>query len=570
MPVALHHRTCALPLGIALASLIGAPTWTFAADAPAQPNAQAPVAPRLLPQNPGAGFELPPVPSKGVAPVAPGAPTLLVNRIAFRGNVVIASSELDAVAAPYLGRALNDADLEELRLKLTRHYIDRGYITSGALLKPGAISGNSVTFDLVEGKVSAVRIRGLERLNEHYVVDRLTPDTAAAVNMEALRERFQRLLEDPLFERMNARLLPDARLGESVLDIEVARARPYQFSVFTNNYRPPSVGGGAYGANLLVRNLTGYGDQLELSSSTAHQSGGNRMAATWKMPLNARGTVFSVQTDNGRSSVVEESTKSLDIRSQLDSTDIGLSQVVLENIRHRITLGINESERRNTTTLLGQPFSFSPGEVNGVTKVSAWRLWQDYSYRDETQAASVRSTFTFARSNLQAMNGVPGGGPSVDPNYSLWLGQLQYVRQVTESGAQVTARATVQASRNTLASLDRMAIGGVYTVRGYLENTFTRDTGEIVNLEFNYPLVRNGGRGFNLNLVPFYDSGRGQNRNQGADSLTSAGLAMRMSWQGATVDIAIASRLHHPSSLTLKSGSLQEKGIHLQVSYSAF
>jgi hemolysin activation/secretion protein len=543
---------------------------SFAADLPDHPNQQAPAAPKPLPGNVGEGFELPPVaPPTDV--VTPGVATIHPRRFVFRGNTVIPTYELERIAAAYVDRDLSVADLEELRIKLTRHYIDRGYITSGAVLRPDAIAIDAVTYDLVEGKLSSVRIKGQGRLQQRYIIDRLVKYPEAPVNIEQLRDRFQRLLEDPLFEKMNARLVPDARLGEAILDVDVARARPYQITLFANNYRAPSIGGSAYGITGMVRNLTGLGDQLEITSSTAtNSSAGGRASLSWRVPLNAWGTALSLQADQGRSSVVEESLRSLEIKSQLTSRDVGLSQVAWENLRHRVTFGLNYVQRKNVSTLLGEPFSFSPGEVDGVTKVTAWRLWQDYTFRDEKQALGVRSTFTFAHSNLRPLTGLSAGSPQVDPDYSLWLGQVQYVRQVGASGAQVIARWTMQASRNNIASLDRIAIGGAYTVRGYLENTLVRDTGNILNLEYNYPLVRNSGKGFNLTLIPFYDRGVGRNRDQSADVLSSRGLAMRMTWQGFALDLALASRLVHPSTLATTGNSLQGHGIHVQLSYNVF
>ena len=561
---------CTGYVAFALGATLLAHPAARAADVTDRPLAQDPTAPKLLPKASGDGFQLPPVAPVTNVNASARSPSLKVQQFNFRGNVVVTTQALEVVAAPYLGRDLTDADLEELRLKLTHLYVDRGYITSGAQLRQDAVSGSTVTFDLIEGKISSLRIEGLHGLRQSYVADRLIKNPQAPINMEELRQNYQLLLEDPLFERMNAKLLPDARLGEAILDVDIKRSRDYQVTVFANNYRPGSVGGKALGVSGLIRNLTGYGDVLDVTSSTADQNGGGRVAGNWKMPLNARGTSLSLQAEDGRSSVIEQATKPLDIQSRLSGKDVGVSQVAWESISQKLVLGINRGERKNTSTLLGQAFSFSPGEVDGVTKVSAWRFWQDFSIRSEQQALAMRSTFTSAKTNLQPMTGLPAGAAPVEPNYSLWLGQLQYVRQVSEGGAQVSGRMAVQDSRHSLSALDKMSLGGVYTVRGFQENTFVRDTGSVINLEFNYPVVQNMVKGLKVNLIPFYDRGSGRNLHQSADTLSSVGLATRMSWQGLSLDLAVAHRLQHPDSLVLTGGSLQQNGIHLQLSYSAF
>ncbi len=184
---------------------------------------------------------------------------------------------------------------------------------------------------------------------------------------------------------------------------------------------------------------------------------------------------------------------------------------------------------------------------------------------------ALRSTFTSARNNLQELSGLPGEA-AVQPanHYGLWLGQAQYARQMLDNGAQIILRGSMQRTQHLLLSLDRMSIGGVTTVRGYRENQMTRDSGSVVNVEFSYPIVRNSGAELNLDIIPFYDYGRGKNRNEAAETLSSAGLATRLRWQGVSLDLAIAKRLKHPDSVTTSGGTLQDKGVHLQVSYNFF
>jgi hemolysin activation/secretion protein len=183
---------------------------------------------------------------------------------------------------------------------------------------------------------------------------------------------------------------------------------------------------------------------------------------------------------------------------------------------------------------------------------------------------ALRSTFTLARNNAQEIAGLPAGTPQPDSHYNIWLGQAQYARRVLENGAQLILIGNLQQTRDRLLPLDRMSIGGVYTVRGYRENQMIRDTGSIVNVEFDYPLVRNPGKGFNLSLVPFYDYGRGKNQSEAADTLTSMGLLTRMRWEGVSLDFSFAKRLSYPNFVRSNGGNLQDKGINFQLNYNFF
>ncbi len=511
-----------------------------------------------------AAFELPPVAAPGDAAV--GVAGAVVRRIAFRGNRDVPTATLENLGAPFLNRPLGAGDIEELRQRVTRHYVDLGYVNSGAVLAADARRDDTLTLDIVEGRVATIRLKGLERLHEDYVVGRLVRADDETLNVEQLRERFQRLLDDPLFERMNARLMPGSRLGEAILDVEVARARPWWLSVAANNYRPPSIGETAVNLAGGVRNLTGYGDQLD--ASLQHADGGlGRGSLSWQMPLNQRGTRLSLQLDHGRSSVVEEPMSVLDIESTLDSKDLGLSHMLHETLGSRFTVGVNRLWRENRTKLLGMPFSFVPGEPDGVTRVRSWRFWQEYSLRSERDALALRSTFSWAHNNLQAVSGLPAGTAAPAHEYRTWLGQAQYARQLHAGGTQLVLRGTLQASNRHLLALDQLAIGGAATVRGYRENLLLRDAGLVLNAELDHPLVRNPGAGLNLSVIPFYDIGRGRNRNEAGDSISSVGVALRNRWQGTFVDLAVAHRLTHPESVEALQGSLQDKAVHVQVGY---
>lgn len=523
---------------------------------------------------PGAGmaadetFQLPPVLQPRLAAPEP------VRGFAFEGASPVPVHELEQIAAPLLGQSLDAAGLETLRQRLTRHLVARGFVNSGVVLAEPALRDGVVRLQIVSGQVREVRLHGMDGLHDGYLTGRLVRQEDGALNIESLRERFQLLLEDPLFDRLNARLLPGEAAGDAILDIEVVRARPYQLTASLINHRPPSTGEIGYGLSGWVRNLTGRGDLLEagLAAPTRGSggAGGVRGNLGWRMPLNTRGTQFIAQFDHGQSSVVEEPLRVLDIRSHLDSKEIGLAQTLFEQLDSKFSVGLSRVRRENRTTLLGEPFSFTPGEPDGVTRIWSWRFWQEVTLRSDKQVLALRSTFNQARTNLQDVADLPAGTVVPARHYGVWLGQAQYARQVQEQGAQFVARLSAQQARHRLPALDQLSIGGVNTVRGFRENQLIRDTGVVLNLELDYPVVRAFGSGFNLSLVPFYDHGRGKNRDAPADSLSSVGLAARMRWQGFSAELALAKRLTHPATVTRDGGKLQDKGVHFRVAYQFF
>jgi hemolysin activation/secretion protein len=218
---------------------------------------------------------------------------------------------------------------------------------------------------------------------------------------------------------------------------------------------------------------------------------------------------------------------------------------------------------------MDEPFSFVPGEPEGVTEAKTWRFWQEYAYRSENQVFALRSTFSATRNNLEDISWLPPNNIiQPDHRYLFWLGQAQYAHQIASNGAQIILRGNIQHTSDRLLALDRLSVGGVNTVRGYLENQLIRDQGGSMSIELDYPIYQGSATGLSASLIPFYDFGKGWNKNEPADRLRSFGLATRVRWQGFKLDFAVAKRLEDTN--TLYTGTLQDKGIHLQLGYNFF
>lgn len=491
------------------------------------------------------------------------------TQVNFTGNTVISSGELHATAVPYLNRTLSADDLEELRQKLVRVYIDAGYVNSGVVWD-GLMADNTVSFRVIEGRLKGITVTGAGRLDPRYITRRLDDRDGVPFNTNTLRERFQLLLTDPLIARMNARVAPGENLGEALLEVDVALAPTSQFTVIANNYRPASVGEASVGLAANFRNLTGTGDILDANLQVAPQSGiVSKASLAWQVPLGFSGTRLSLGVDQGDSTVVEQPAALLGITSQLRSVDVGLSHALVESLTHRLALGLNRVARENQTKLLDTPFSFNQNEPNGLTRETLWRFWQDYSYRTPTQALAFRSSFTWGQNNLRDSSGLPAmpGSGTPPSSFRTWMGQAQWSRQLSPEGVQLVARATVQRSADRLLALDGLAVGGVNTVRGYRENELVRDQGEYVNLEIDWPVTGLMGSNTRLHLVPFIDAGSAHNLSGPTQALSSVGVAVRVQWQGLQADLTVAKRLTAVDQSAGAANSLQGQGIHLQIAY---
>lgn len=514
----------------------------------------------------GSGFVLPPVHEGGALTGGPAADRFVLTRVRFEGHGAFTAAELEALAEPFLRRPIRLADVEELRQRITRAYIDRGHVSSGAVLPADAFAqferDGSLRLRVVEGVVSQVVQQGLHRLDPAYVASRLVREREI-LDVNVLQDRFRLLLADPLFDSLNARLRPGDEPGRSTVEVDVVRAPAARFSLFANNHLAPAVGSSVGGVEGTLRNLTGWGDTL--TGTLASSGGSDSHDLSWTLPLAARRTTLGLHVARGSSSVIEEPLKALDVGSIVDTRELTVSHPFVDESRRRLSLGLTWSQRRNRTTIGGEPFSFVAGEASGTTEVRAWRFFQDLVMRFDAHVLALRSTFVSGRNNLPDTP-VLASQPSRD--YRLWIGQAQASFDAGSDGGAWVLRGQVQRSGDALVPLEQMSLGGRHTVRGYRENQLVRDNAYALGAEYHWPVLRSDTHRQRLTLVPFVDVGGAHDHAGEHRRLASAGLGLQWTFADFEAEVFAARRLLRRPADT--SGDLQDRGIHLSLRYRAY
>jgi hemolysin activation/secretion protein len=538
-----------------------------------RPSEFRPALPGFFPQKPAEGFTLPPAPETPT--LTQGASIKLrIKRIVVEGNSVLPAEKLQTLTRPYEGRGVSAADLEALRQALTKLYQDAGYINSGAIIPDDAFSNGRLRIVIIEGRLSEARVKGQGNLREGYIQNRLLGDPEQPFNVHALEDRFQALLSDPLVSRMNGRILPGAAQGQGILDVEVARGKPYRLSLFGDNFRPPSVGANAFGLTGTLLSPAGFGEILDFTFAISE--GTHRYAGGLTVPVSDYGAMAFFRFDEGDSVVVEAPFQNLDIQSAVHNLEGGLSQLVINTQRRRLNLGLMLAVRENETRILGEPFSFVAGVQGGRNQATVWRIYQDYLQRWDRHALAARSTFS---AGMNALGATPANGDYPSSKFFAWLGQAQYAFRLAEDGAQLVLRGNAQFAGSPLLPLEKIAVGGVSTVRGYRTNDLVRDNGYSLNAELHYPLLNYqlwdmAGR---LEVIPFMDYGAAWNLKTSwqpdakTDALWSAGVGLQ--WQHAplTSEFFYGYTLNRPARPSrVAFDAMQDNGLYFQVRADVF
>lgn len=525
---------------------------------------------------------------------------LYVADVRVEGVTILDESVVDRVTAAVEGRTVGLEALNDVRLELTRLYVEAGYVNSGVVIPDQNVQDNVIVMRAIEGELSGVEISGTAYTSPEYLESRLGA-MRGPLNVFELQNSLARLQRDPLILRLDAVLAPGDELGESVLRLALDEPKRFEVGLTGDNYMPVSLGEERGRVFLRSQNLTGYGEVLRFGANVA--DGADSLDVSLSVPMGWRETRATVYYSGGDSKIVEDRFNALNIESQTETFGILFSQPVWENVNESVALSLGFEKKHSESTLDDTPFRFAPGDdVNGEADVSVVLLGAEYVRRSPASVLNLRTTF---RKGIDAFDATLESPFILDPNvnssaingeFNMFFTQLLYLHRLNDFSllsmlndrAQLQIRSTWQEALDPLLAIEKTPVGGVNTVRGYEENLLIRDNAFNASLEFQLPIpgYRADPHPRNLVFAPFVDFGSAWdqraafNQIPNVDDTSNAriivGVGAGLIWQPfAGVDARVfygedvLDNFNKRQALTDENdeGAWQRDGVHFSLTY---
>jgi hemolysin activation/secretion protein len=518
--------TDSIALGILLA-----PALAFAQTVPdagrilesARPPALiAPAAPaaRLLP-------EAAPLPAAAQA----GGQRVQVDGFAFAGVSAFPEAVLRELLAPYAGRSLSFAELNQAAAAVTAYYRAHGYFLASAYLPAQDLAHGQVRLQVLEGRVSGVSIvpdaslRLAPALARRYFDALVKP--GVAVN-EAQLERALLLTQDLPGIGARAELGPGAAIGESAIDIALSEGPLWNGNVGIDNASNRYTGRMRATGGVNLNDLAGSGSQLSLQvASTGADFNYARVGAV--LPLGAAGTRVGLAYSGLRYRLGADF-ESLQARGTANVAQLLVMHPLLRTRYTSVQLragvedkrfvnranGVQTSDKSVRVLPLALSMSrqdqlYGGGLTSAMLEVTPGRV--DLSGNAGAQAADAagaRTEGSFARANYA-------------------LGRVQRIAGATQLMASVSG----QLASDNLEAGEKMSLGGPERVRAYAAGEASGDEGHVLALEARYDLPS-----WQAELGAFFDYGRIRlNRRLYPNALTAGGPGNSYELKGAGVGI---------------------------------
>ena len=259
-------------------------------------------------------------------------------------------------------------------------------------------------------------------------------------------------------------------------------------------------------------NLTGHRDILAASVSIT--DGLRDAFASYRIPFAKEKLALNAYYGLGTSEIIESPFDELDIEGDTEVGGLSIGYNLVNRLNRRVTLSTGLQYSSSETELLDESFSFARGARSGRSTSTSANLELQWVERWGSQLlalrSSVRQGFDGLNSTIIPSDGLEreifSGARIPESKFTVFLTQLQWAKRLNYADSEIVVNAAWQRTSDALLSVDKFAIGGNATVRGFRENSLLRDNGLYTNFEWRVPVLRKG-RWSRLNLVatPFFD-----------------------------------------------------------------
>ena len=497
-----------------------------------------------------------------------------IETVRVQGDTILSQAEIDAIFKPLEGKTVSLAELRLAIDDLTQIYLERGYITSRAVLEEASLDRGNIQIRIIEGTVKQIKVEGTNRL-QGYVRDRVNLAVGKPLNTAKLEDQLRLLRLDPLFENVEASISAgdNPEVGTSVVVVRVEESDRFNAKVSVDNYSPPSVGAERLGLQAEYRSLIRGGDKISARFYPRFRALTDTFdfALNYQIPVNARNGTVTAGFNINRNEVIDpigEVFEDLEIEGESERFNLGFRQPIIRNPRQELALSLGFDYQDGQTLLFQEGAPFGAGaDENGETTTSVIRFGQEYVRRQVSGAWAGRSQFNLG---INALGATENEDPIPDGQFISWLGQIQRV-QVINPDNFLVIQADLQLTPDALLPSQQFVIGGGQSVRGYRQNVRSGDNGVILSVEDRWAIFKSKAGKPIFTFTPFANLGtvwnQGDNPNELPDETFIAAIGVGFIWQpisGLNVQLNYAPPL---ISLDDKGDDIQDDGLHFSVDY---
>jgi len=470
-----------------------------------------------------------------------------IATIAIEGAPNLSGSVRDALVGRFSNQCLGVPEVETILGEITKDYVLRGLITTRAYLPAQDLSQGKLVILVLEGKIESVVVNDGNRgsINPWNVFPR-------AGNLFNLRDIEQGIEQVNKLSSNNATLdiQPGQEAGASRVVINNTPSTPYHASLSADNTGSDSTGRNQLGATVSADRLLGLNELLLFTYRRSQPNDNARKGSvskslTFMLPLRYATVTYSGSRSHFTSEVLVPNNAPLAFQGVSDSDSLRAERLVFRNQSTRQVLSATLTAKDTKNYLAGNFLGVSSRKLSVLdidsstsTGFLGGALSIDVGWAQGLSAAGA----------LRDVDGLPDDAPHAQ--FGKFKYGMNWLKPFELAGVRSTwtTSLTGQHARDVLYGSEQILIGGLYSVRGFVNNTLSGDHGWYVRNELAaYPVLPMA----NVPVRLYAGLDYGRVRSRAADmpegSLAGAVVGASLSWKGASIDISNTRALHEPA-----------------------
>ncbi|ALK09643.1 ShlB/FhaC/HecB family hemolysin secretion/activation protein [Blastochloris viridis] len=427
--------------------------------------------------------ELEASPAAAATPPKPRPSRFDIDEFEIQGADKLKQIDVEEAVYPFLGPNRSAADVEKARAALEKAYHDRGFQTVGVAVPDQDPERRVIVLKVTEQRIGQVRVNGSRYFDLNHIRDNAPAVAEGKLpNFNEISKDIVRLNQLP-DRRVTPALRAGATPGTVDIDLNVEDKFPLHASVELNNRNSPNTKDLRLVSTIHYDNLWQLGHSLNVSYQMAPQA--RDQVEVWSgsylwRPYDEDRVNILVYGVDSKSSVATVGGINVVGPGQIIGTRAIATLPGLDGFFHTVSAGVDYKHFDQSVEL---------DAASSSTPVTYYPLSINYN-------ATWQGEGSLTQFGAGLIHGVRGLGS--DPldfdnkrykatgNFSVLKADLSQTVELPH-GFQLFGKAQGQASDQPLVSSEQFSVGGLDTVRGYLESETVGDYGAAGTIELRSP-----------------------------------------------------------------------------------
>jgi hemolysin activation/secretion protein len=481
-----------------------------------------------------------------------------IKLITINGAPLLPQSVRASIEEKFQNRCLGVAEIEQILGDITLSYMQRGYVTTRAYLPAQDMSTGRLEIMVMEGVIEKFMFDDGDKksIRAGTVFPGLIGEVLNIRDLEQGIDQINRLSSN------NAQLdiQPGEKPGDSTVVVKNQPKSPFHLNVSADNQGAYATGRNQYGLTLGADNLLNLNEMI---SATHRESQPNSLDRQYSgsdsinvsVPLGY--TTFSVGHSRSRYVSMIQMPSGLELRSSGNNTTnyFKIDRVIYRGQSGRASLAATITTKAAKNYLNDQFLAVSSRNLTVLDL--------DSSVNTAFLGGVLNLDIGYAR-GLKSMGALQDAS-SLPPEAPRAQGEkfkfgFNYAQPFSVFGkdASFTSQMTLQKAPHTLYGSEQIAIGGLYSVRGFIRNTLSGDNGYYWRNELSLKQpVSLGSETLAARFFVGHDSGRVQNitPNIPNGSMTGMALGVAVNYLGGSWEFFNTRPLTLQTAMTKESSS---------------